>query len=309
MGVPFACPGPALAVARRLRTHGHACYLVGGAVRDFLLDRPWHDADLVSDAPLIDIYRVFSDAQIVGTRMPVVMVGMHGATVEVTSMNGALHHDALQRDFTVNAVYADPFSGASQDPVGGLCDLAQRTLRTIVPARDSFHADPVRILRGIRIAAACGLLVEPQLLALMPACAPGLRRAQPQRVSRECGKMLGQCSAPAWLALLQASGLAGYLLRAPMRAVGFVERPLPRLPGVAPPGRAVTVLVHLLLEAGRSELAEQQCHCPAEAVDQVLARVQGPLDAVVQALAVPLRFWLKQALATSSQHHLLEEKP
>lgn len=300
------CPQAALESARCLRAHGHRTYLVGGAVRDFLLGRPWTDADLVCDAAPIDIYRIFPRAQIVGTRQPVVMVPMQGRMVEVTSLNAAgagpeplarLHADALQRDFTVNALYADPFSGMLLDPAGGRADLARGLLRTVVPAGASLAADPVRILRGVRIGAACGMAIEPALLAAMRASAWRLARQPPQRISRECGKMLAQCPPAAWLSLLRAAGLDDYLLRPPLRAAGDLARPLPALPGVKAPGKAITLLVNLLLEATRSARDADPGRCPADAVDDVLASVQAPFDAAVQVLGLALHFWLRQTLS------------
>lgn len=62
----------------------------------------------------------------------------------------------FQRDWTVNALLFDPCAGVIYDYVGGVADAREGRLRTVGPALASFAADPVRILRGVRLAASTG---------------------------------------------------------------------------------------------------------------------------------------------------------
>jgi len=68
----------------------------------------------------------------------------------------AMHENALRRDFTVNALFYDPFGRLLLDYVGGTRDCRQRRLRTLVDARESFAHDPCRLLRAVRHAARAG---------------------------------------------------------------------------------------------------------------------------------------------------------
>ena len=63
----------------------------------------------------------------------------------------------FQRDWTVNALLYDPCAGVIYDYVGGVADAREGRLRTVGPALASFAADPVRILRGVRLAASTGV--------------------------------------------------------------------------------------------------------------------------------------------------------
>ena len=69
----------------------------------------------------------------------------------------AMRENAASRDFTVNALFYDPFSRLLLDYVGGMRDCKQRRLRTVVDPRESFKKDPCRLLRAIRHAARGGV--------------------------------------------------------------------------------------------------------------------------------------------------------
>lgn len=68
-----------------------------------------------------------------------------------------MQENAASRDFTVNALFYDPFSRLLLDYVGGMRDCKQRRLRTVVDPRESFEEDPCRLLRAIRHAARGGV--------------------------------------------------------------------------------------------------------------------------------------------------------
>lgn len=198
-------------------------YLVGGAVRDRLLDRPTQDHDwvVVGASPEAMVARGFLP---VGRDFPVFLHpqtkeeyalarterksgrGYHGfvfqATPEVT-----LEEDLARRDLTINAM-AQGEDGALVDPYGGQQDLNARVLRHVSPA---FGEDPVRILRLARFAARLpDFTVAPDTAALMrrmvdegeadhlvaervwQELARGLMEARPSRmfeVLRDCGAL------------------------------------------------------------------------------------------------------------------------
>ncbi|XP_051117437.1 uncharacterized protein LOC127242110 isoform X2 [Andrographis paniculata] len=166
-------------VIKNLRAAGFAAYLVGGCVRDLLINRVPKDFDVITTASLKQVKRKFQRAIIVGRNYPVCRVSVKGSIVEVTSFSTATAteqfgskvldifqmpkysdrgdyirwKDSMRRDFTVNSLYFDPFVNIIFDYTNGVGDLRSLKLRTVIPAQLSFKEDKARILRGLRLAA------------------------------------------------------------------------------------------------------------------------------------------------------------
>ncbi|KAK7309404.1 hypothetical protein RJT34_06102 [Clitoria ternatea] len=176
---------PSLIVLKLLRSKGFESYLVGGCVRDLLLNRTPKDFDVITTAKLMEVrkqLRHSARAEVVGRRFPICLVHIKGSLVEVTSFetvaqtsNGKEHFlfpmlpkwgnkedllrckNSLRRDFTINSLFYDPFANKIYDYTNGIADLRSLKLETVIPAHLSFEEDPGRILRGFRIAARLGL--------------------------------------------------------------------------------------------------------------------------------------------------------
>lgn len=179
-------------VVERLRAAGHQAWLVGGCVRDRLLDRPLKDADVATSAEPDEVERLFPRTVAVGKAFGVIKVlpsgrpDEGGNEVEVASLRaddryvdgrrpvairrGTLQEDAERRDLTVNALYADP-DGAITDPVGGLPDLQARILRGIGDPAARLDEDRLRVLRVLRFAAVLHFSIEPATAAAVRATA------------------------------------------------------------------------------------------------------------------------------------------
>jgi chromatin segregation and condensation protein Rec8/ScpA/Scc1 (kleisin family)/tRNA nucleotidyltransferase/poly(A) polymerase len=185
-------PEPDLQLLRSLGDladeRGTTAYVVGGVVRDFLLDLPNYDMDVVVEADATDFAE--AAAALLGgsvkahTRFGTVILVLPGgrkvdlatARSEVYERPGALptvtpgtmESDLQRRDFTVNsmAVVLNPGGfGTLLDPFGGRRDLGDGVLRVLTDR--SFEDDPTRILRGVRFSARFGLSIEPVTEALL----------------------------------------------------------------------------------------------------------------------------------------------
>jgi len=173
----------ALKVMYRLHRLGFTAYLTGGAVRDLLLGRPAKDFDVVTDARPGQIKKRFARAFIIGRRFRLAHVHFPGGKyIEVATFRrisdqaarettpaeesvpahpyGTAEEDAFRRDITINALYYDPIADAVIDYVGGLEDIARRTVRVIGNPAERFTEDPVRIWRVLRYSARLGFAVE-----------------------------------------------------------------------------------------------------------------------------------------------------
>ncbi len=208
-------------------------YLVGGTVRDAFLNRRSHDVDLVVPRGGLRLARRLADA-LQGAFYPLDAERDTGRVlletpagryvVDVAAFRGpTLEADLRARDFTINAL-AVPLQAPDRlhDPLGGLRDLKDKILRACSPA--AFADDPLRVLRGARLAAALGFRIHPATRDLMQQAIPLLEDVSPERLRDELFRMLGSARPTAPLKALHALGALPYLLPE-----------LPRLEGVRLP--------------------------------------------------------------------------
>jgi putative nucleotidyltransferase with HDIG domain len=193
-------------------------YLVGGAVRDAMLGIPTHDLDFAVPARAGQIARQVADG-LSGAFYPldeerdygrVILTGGEGErqVIDFAQFQGPdLESDLRNRDFSVNAMAVDIRSEFTLvDPLGGAADLRRKRLRACSPR--SFITDPLRILRGIRLAASFGFQVVPETRQLMRQAAPGLPGVSRERLRDEIFRIL---DAPRQAASLQALDLLGVM--------------------------------------------------------------------------------------------------
>jgi poly(A) polymerase len=243
-------------VALTLRAAGHRVYYVGGYVRDRLLGRASVDIDLCTDAPPARLLDLFPGAPQVGAHFGVVLVRREAAEVQVATFRSDHSYgdgrrpeavsfeidprqDVLRRDFTINALLEDPFSGEIVDYTGGRADLEARLIRAIGDPRQRFAEDHLRLLRAVRFADRLGFEIEAGTLAAMREMAPAIHRIAPERVRDELTRILTEGGARRGVELLDSSGLLHELLPEVERLKG-----VPQPPDYHPEG---DVWIHTLL--------------------------------------------------------------
>jgi tRNA nucleotidyltransferase (CCA-adding enzyme) len=211
-------PDGLVRLCRALREAGGRPFLVGGAVRDGLLGLPVKDYDVevfgLAGEHMRQVLEQVGAVNAVGEAFTVYKV--HGLDVAGTQVDVSLprrdskagpghrgiavsgdphmsiEDAARRRDFTVNALMLDPFSGEVLDPHGGRADLQARVLRAVDAA--TFGEDPLRALRAVQIAARYELEVDPATAAL---CASmPLRELPAERVFGELEKLLLKAQRP-----------------------------------------------------------------------------------------------------------------
>lgn len=210
---------PWQAVLRLAAERGARIWLVGGAVRDALLERPVHDWDFCVDRDALRLARAVADA-LGGAYFPldvereagrVILTDAEGARLELdlTLLRGAdLEADLRARDFTVNALALDEH-GALIDLTGGQADLVAGCVRA-TRAR-AFQDDPVRLLRAARMEAELGFEIEPQTAAWIRRDAALLAQPSAERVRDEFVRLLLRDGA-AHLRRLDEFGLLPYVV-------------------------------------------------------------------------------------------------
>lgn len=193
---------------------GLECYVVGGWVRDQLLNRgKGKDVDFVVvgdalavaqnaakalKAGKVTVFKTYGTAQFRWKEWDVEFVGARSESYHPSSRNpdvqpGTLHEDQLRRDFTINAmaycVNSKRF-GELLDPFHGREDLAAGLLRTPVEPEKTFADDPLRMLRAVRFASQLGFTIHDDTLAGMQKAASRLSILTPERISTELTKIL-----------------------------------------------------------------------------------------------------------------------
>jgi tRNA nucleotidyltransferase/poly(A) polymerase len=249
-------------ICRILRRSGHQAYLVGGCVRDLLLDREPADVDVATDARPDEVQRLFPGSLTVGAQFGVVVVTEEPARVEVATFRSDLGYsdgrhpdrveyskraedDVLRRDFTINALLLDPETNEVLDFVGGRHDLRAGIVRAIGDARQRFEEDKLRMMRAVRFAARFRYAIEGGTFSAVKGLAPEIRLVSAERVRDELTKMLTEGAARRAFELLDESGLLVQVLPEIARMKG-VEQP----PQFHPEG---DVWVHTLMMIERLE--------------------------------------------------------
>lgn len=232
----------ALRLATALREAGHLVYLVGGCVRDKLLNLPVKDYDLATDAPPARLQDLFPHAIEVGAHFGVVIVREGEAEIQIATFRSDHAYrdgrrpegvnfetdprqDVLRRDFTINALLEDPFTGDVIDYVNGLADLRDRLLRAIGDPARRFTEDRLRLLRAIRFAARLGFEIEPATWDALVRLAPAITAVSAERVRDELSRILTEGGARRGCELLDASGLLEILLPEAARMKGVPQPP------------------------------------------------------------------------------------
>ncbi len=215
-------------VVQRLERAGFQAYLVGGCVRDLLLNGKPKDFDVATSARPEDMRRLFRNCRIIGRRFRLAHVLFSGGKVievatfrknpqeisadeaELTDEDllirsdnvfGDAHEDALRRDFTINALFYDLDRRQVLDWCGGMDDIRDRTIRTIGDPGVRFREDPVRILRAIKFAGRLDLGIDPEVYDAMVAHRDDLARAARPRLFEEILRLMrgGAAHRSMWL--------------------------------------------------------------------------------------------------------------
>jgi poly(A) polymerase len=194
-------PDSAKEILRIIKEIAPGSYLVGGALRDYLMGRPQRaDLDVAVKGDGLEIARTVVDMSGPGaTLVPLdskrstgrVVLRSNGIiTIDVSALKGeTIYDDLRKRDFTINSVAIgldDLFESGLKglvDPLGGQADLQKKIVKA--SSADAFQDDPLRILRAFRFAAALEFLISPDTLDLIPASLLGLQNVSPERVRDE----------------------------------------------------------------------------------------------------------------------------
>jgi poly(A) polymerase len=189
-------------------------YVIGGWVRDLLLERPCKDIDVVAigsgielaervakklgDHYHVNVYKNFGTAQLVYGEYDIEFVGARKESYRAESRkpiveNGTLEDDQNRRDFTINALaisLALPNYGELLDPFNGIKDMEARIIRTPLDPDITFSDDPLRMMRAIRFATQLNYTIDAPSLASIAKNKERIKIISKERITDELNKII-----------------------------------------------------------------------------------------------------------------------
>ena len=233
----FTIPESIKAFLRCLEAAGHQAYLVGGCVRDGLLNSEPHDWDVCTDAVPDELMTLFPNALTYGMRHGTVTIKWNDTDIEVTTFRSEgvysdhrrpdhvsfikdLREDLARRDFTINAIAMDA-DGHLHDPLNGVRDLQAGVIRAVGSPEMRFQEDALRMLRAIRFSAQLGFVIAPETQNAIQSCSQLAASLSVERVALEIEKLL-LTKSPSYVADMISSGLLKNWL--PVTALNEAEK-------------------------------------------------------------------------------------
>jgi len=217
---------------------GNNLFIAGGPVRDWLLERPVKDIDIVMANKALSVSKDMATASsgafvMLDESFQVARVFAEGFSFDFSSYRGhakTVEEDLAHRDFTINAMAVSlkkimpHLRQTSQglicpkkellsmliDPFGGVKDLEKRLIKAL--ARDNLENDPLRLLRAFRFKAVLGFEIERSTLVWIKELAHELTRCAPERIGSELDKIMASCRAGQTLSHLYDSGLLSSII-------------------------------------------------------------------------------------------------
>ena len=216
-------------IARKFNENGFQCYLIGGSVRDLILEKKVYDYDFATDAHPEQVKRIFKRVIPTGIKHGTVTIIKSDRSFEVTtyradgkyidgrrpetvSFSKTLEEDVLRRDFTINGLAFDLEKEHIIDYVNGMKDLASGIIRTIGDPLDRFNEDGLRPYRACRFAAKLNFTIEDETFSAIGSTLDIAKKVSVERVRDEFKKILGSARPSIGIEYLRKSGLLALFL-------------------------------------------------------------------------------------------------
>lgn len=218
---------------------GFEAYLVGGCVRDTVMNRPFHDTDITTNALPEQIIEVFRNYKTIPTGMKhgTVTVISGGIPYEITTyridgtysdsrrpdnveFTTSLRDDLARRDFTVNAVAMDS-DGNIIDFFGGTEDIENKVIRCVGNPEMRFSEDALRIMRAIRFSSQLGFRIDSATAKAIHKMKNRLKNISHERIREELDKLI--CGKNCVEVLMEYSDVITTIIPEFEKCIGFEQ--------------------------------------------------------------------------------------
>lgn len=217
---------------------GYQIYIVGGAVRDLLMNREVNDWDFTTDATPEQILKVIPEGYY-DNKFGTVGLDIGNGIFEITTMRkegdykdhrhptevgwtNKIEEDLARRDFTINAI-ALSADGNVSDPFQGLQDIKQKIIKTVGNPSDRFIEDALRLIRAIRIATQLGFEIDKSTFSAIYQNRELIKEVASERIRDELFKLLASANPYIGIIRLRESGILQIILPELERCFGLVQ--------------------------------------------------------------------------------------
>ncbi len=219
----------ALKISDILSKNGYQAYLVGGSIRDILMNKnDLHDYDIATDATPDDLKRIFKDAIAFGEKFGTILVIYKGFNFEITTFRTEsdykdqrhpekvvfikdIKEDLKRRDFTMNAIAFNMQSNDLIDIFGGQKDIKNKIIRCVGDPDLRFNEDPLRLIRAVRFYVQLHFDIEEDTYKSIKNNASKIVTVSKERIRDEFMRMLSFDKPSRGIELLRDTGLLDYI--------------------------------------------------------------------------------------------------
>lgn len=187
----FILSNDVLHIINVLNSNNYEAYLVGGCVRDFLMERKPKDWDITTNAKPSDIQKLFQKTIDTGLKHGTVTIVINKQNYEITTYGKGrnLKGDLSNRDFTINSIAYHPKEGFI-DPFLGINDIKNSIIRSVGKAKERFLEDPLRMLRAIRFSSTLKFEIDENIINTIKDNCNLINQVSPERIRNELSKIL-----------------------------------------------------------------------------------------------------------------------
>lgn len=238
-------PKHVLSIAEKLNANGFEAYLVGGCIRNSIMNRAINDWDYATSATPKDIQKlfphtvyennygtvgvVFDDISDQGQKLIEVTPYREESEYEdnrrpnKVTFGVSLEKDLARRDFTINALAYDPIKKELIDLYGGIADLHMGEIKTVGSPKDRFAEDALRLIRAVRIVSQLNGTIEKNTLNAIKESSHLISKIANERIRDELIKILSSSKPKKGILLLHKAGLLKYILPEIIAGIGIEQ--------------------------------------------------------------------------------------
>lgn len=225
----YSVPQELKEISEIFHKNNFSLYLVGGAVRDFVMNKANHDYDLATDARPEEVKSIFKKTIDTGIKHGTVTILYKKNSYEVTTFRTesdytdsrhpdsvsfvrSLDEDLKRRDFTINALAVSLPDGLIIDKHNGLEDIEKKTIRAIGEAEERFKEDALRMLRACRFASKLSFTIEENTLLAIKKLNKTIEKVSVERIKEELDKTLTSTHPSLGLSYMKETGLLSQII-------------------------------------------------------------------------------------------------
>lgn len=235
-------PQHVITILKRIREKGGSAYLVGGCVRDLILERESSDWDIATDLKPLVVQKIFPES-FYENKFGTVGVKNEEEIIEITTFrkeqgykdfrhpdkiffSKKITEDLKRRDFTINALaieFIEKNKFELLDPFNGQEDLEKKTIKTVGSPEQRFKEDALRLMRAIRLSSQLEFKIDTETLFAIKKYAFLLEKISPERIRDELIKIINTKKPDYGIDLLQKTGLLKIILPEMEKGVGVKQ--------------------------------------------------------------------------------------